>query len=160
MSRLTLAGAALFAAGLIAGAAIAISLPEARRSAPVAEADVAQVQTPAPETLTGIALFQQASDLELAFSIAPAVAGPNNLNFYLRDVDGDERPYQRLVARITYLDGRQPPRQEEPVQLHEGHWPLDAYDLGLAGRWRIEASVSREGFPDVQFSFDVPLPHR
>jgi hypothetical protein len=118
---------------------------------------------PAPAGLTGgvaTALFQQADDLEMAFSVAPGLAGPNDLNFYLRDVNGDDRPYQRLIARITYLDSARGTQVVEPVQLHEGHWPIDRYELGLAGRWRIEASVSREGLRDTNFSFELQLAHR
>jgi hypothetical protein len=106
------------------------------------------------------AQFQRAGDLEMAFSVTPALAGRNDLNFFLRDVDGDDRPYTRLVARISYLDSSRGTQVFEPVQLHEGHWPLDGADLGLAGRWRIEAAVSREGLQDTDFNFELKLAHR
>jgi hypothetical protein len=93
----------------------------------------------------------------MAFSLSPGTAGLNNLNFYIRDVDGDDRPYTRLLAHITYLDAALPSRAEQPVQLHEGHWPLDGYELAPSGRWQVDAIVSRDGFPDTNFSFELRL---
>jgi hypothetical protein len=108
----------------------------------------------------GTSLLQQAADLEMAFSVVPGLAGLNNLNFYVRDMDRDDRPYTRLLVHITYLEAAQSSRAAEPVQLHEGHWPLDGYELAPSGRWRVDAVVSREGLPDANFSFELRLAHR
>jgi hypothetical protein len=87
-----------------------------------------------------ISQFQKADDLEMAFAVAPGVAGPNDVNFYLRDVNGDDRPYTLLTARFSYLDTRITGEELRPVQLHEvplAHRPDRArLCRALAGRGR------------------------
>jgi hypothetical protein len=146
------------------GIGVALSLapdskPGATSELSAAATSVALVP-PTPVAYLPIAVFQKADDLEMVFTAAPGFAGENDVNFYLRDVNGDDRPYTAMTARFTYLDGRLSIAEQHPTQLHEGHWPIDQFDLALAGHWRIETTVSRDGFPDARFTFEMTLPHR
>ena len=164
MRRLTHVVGLVVAVAAAIGLGVALGL--ARDSSPGATSELSAAATsvalvpPTPVAYLPIAVFQKADDLEMIFTAAPGFAGTNDVNFYLRDVNGDDRPYTAMTARFSYLDGRRPVDEQHPTQLHEGHWPIDAYDLALAGHWRIETSVSREGFPDTRFTFDMQLPHR
>ncbi len=149
-----------------AAVGIGVALSFAPDSKPGATSELAAAATSAalvpqtPVAYLPIAVFQKADDLEMVFTAAPGFAGQNDVNFYLRDVNGDDRPYTAMTARFSYVDGTRLVDEQHPTQLHEGHWPVDAYALPLAGQWRIEASVSRDGFPDTRFTFDMQLPHR
>jgi hypothetical protein len=155
MVRLVVSGAVFFLIAVSAGIIAGLSLASEQSAAPV----VALESAPAPITSFGFAQVQRADDLEMAMSVTPGYAGRNDVNFYVRDVNGDDRPYTKLAARISYLDGPPGAQAFQPVQLHEGHWPLEALELRLAGRWQIEANVSRDGLPDARFRFEIALSH-
>jgi hypothetical protein len=155
MLRLLVSGAVFFTIAVAAGVIAGLSLGNDESVPPV----VAVEAPPTPVTGFGFAQVRQADDLEMAMSVTPGYAGRNDVNYYVRDVNGDGRPYTKLVTRFSYLDGRSEPQSFEPVQLHEGHWPLEALELRFAGRWLVEVSVSRDGLSDARFSFDLTLPH-
>jgi hypothetical protein len=155
MVRLVVSGAVFFLIAVSAGIIASLSLANDQGAAPV----VALESAPAPVTSFGFAQVQRADDLEMAMSVTPGYAGRNDANFYVRDVNGDDRPYTKLAARLSYVDGQFAAQEFEPVQLHEGHWPLEALDLKLAGRWLIEADVGRDGLPNASFRFEIALSH-
>ena len=57
-----------------------------------------------------------------------------------------------MTARLRFVDGHRRVDMHQPARLREGHCPIESYDLSLSGRWRIEAFVSRDGFPDRRFT--------
>jgi hypothetical protein len=155
MPRLVVSGAVFFAVALVAGLAIGLSAGENKSTAPAA---AVQLQ-PTPIPGIGFAQLMQADDLEMALSVSPGLVGRNDVNYYVRDTNGDDRPYTKLVTRFSYLDGRAEPLTIEPVQLHEGHWPIEALELKLAGRWQIDVTVSRDGIADTLLRYEIALPH-
>ena len=132
-----------------------VALSFAKADGPAATSDLRP--QPIPGLFLPISLLQRADDPKMAFTVSPGFAGPNDVN--LRDVNGDVRP-DSLVTTLSYLDDRAAGEEQRPVQLHEGHRPLDACGLPFAGPWRIKVAVSRDGLTDARFTFEMLLPRR
>ena len=156
MTRLLVVGVLVFACAVVTGALVGISTFSDESRTPVASV---ALQPTVLAGGVGFAQVAQAGDLEMAMSVAPGVAGRNSVNCYLRDVDGDDKPYTRLTARFSYLDGPLGPQVFEPVQLHQGHWLINDLELEASGRWQVGVAVSRDGVSDARFRFQIALPH-
>jgi hypothetical protein len=101
---------------------------------------------------------QTRDDLELSMVIAPGFAGANSLSFYLIDSDRDWTEVRRFTVRLSHnQSGRRQAYDLE--QLHEGHFPLDYFELAFAGAWSAEVSVVREDAGETAFRFEFVLSH-
>jgi hypothetical protein len=98
-------------------------------------------------------------DLDMSMVILPGLAGENEVNFFLIDLDRDWKDVLSFTVTFEYLDGdgRQ---QFEPVQLHEGHFPIEKMTLPYAGRWHAAVDLQRAEAGVTSFSFDFELSHR
>ncbi len=111
---------------------------------------------PAPQ-LGGILQTQSAGDLTLTLSVDPGKAGQNRMDFYLQDTDGDERPVERFIVRLTYLDQRLGTTEDDAAQVHPTHFVLEGRQLALPGRWRMDVVVRREGLEDARATFEFEV---
>jgi copper transport protein len=100
---------------------------------------------------------QTADDLTLTVSVEPGRAGQNRMDFYLQDNDGDERPVQRFIVRLTYLDQRLGTTEDDATAVHPTHFVLEGSQLALPGRWRMDLVVRREGLNDARASFEFEV---
>lgn len=100
---------------------------------------------------------QTVDDLTLTVFVEPGRAGRNRMDFYLQDNDGDERPVERFIVRLTYLDQRLGTTEDDATEVHPTHFVLEGSQLALPGRWRMDLVVRREGLDDVRVTFDLEV---
>lgn len=111
---------------------------------------------PAPP-VEGILQTQTVDDLTLTVSVDPGHPGQNRMDFYLQDNDGDERPVQRFIVRLTYLDQRLGTTEDDAKEVHPTHFVLEGSQLALPGRWRVDLVVRRQGLEDARASFELQV---
>jgi len=63
----------------------------------------------------------RADDLDVMMTVSPARAGPNEVNFFFYDTNGDDRSIEKLIARFIFVDFAAPPVVVEMVEAHPGH---------------------------------------
>jgi hypothetical protein len=102
---------------------------------------------------------QVRGDLDLSMVILPGLAGENEVNFYMIDLDRDWKDVTSFGVTFDYLDG-DTWLWFEPVQLHEGHFPIEKVALPYAGSWRVDVAVQRAEAGTTSFGFDFKLSHR
>jgi hypothetical protein len=90
-------------------------------------------------------------------TLSPARAGPNEVNFFFYDTNGDDRSIERLTARFSFLDFAIAPVSVDMFELHPGHAFLIDQQIRHAGRWRIELVVRRQGLRDATATFELAI---
>jgi copper transport protein len=108
---------------------------------------------PTPSALAQSAV---ADDLSVSLDVYPGKAGPNDVNIFLSDINGDEKPVQQVIVRYKYLDKNLGENEDFAQPLHpQSHYTLSTSQLSLAGQWEIEVIVRREGLLDARGPFII-----
>ncbi len=112
--------------------------------------------TAASPTPSSFAQSVKADDLDISLDVYPGKAGPNDLNIFLNDANGDERAVQQVIVRYKFLDRPLGENEDFAEALHPyTHYVLTTSQLSLAGSWQIEVIVRREGLLDARGTFTV-----
>lgn len=118
----------------------------------------ALAQSPGQQEPVGIDLRQRADDLMLTLLVNPGRAGPNWVQLYLVDTNGDPRPVQAVLVRWRYLDQDLGTVEEQLEPLHPPeHYILQTQQLSLPGRYQAQVIVRREGLLDTRATFEVRI---
>ncbi len=118
----------------------------------------ALAQSPGQQEPVGIDLRQRADDLMLTLLVNPGRAGPNWVQLYLVDTNGDPRPVQAVLVRWRYLDQDLGTVEEQLEPLHPPeHYILQTQQLSLPGRYQAQVIVRREGLLDARAVFQVNI---
>jgi len=104
-----------------------------------------------------LTLNRRADDLDVIMTVSPARAGPNEVNFFFYDTNGDDRSIERLTARFSFLDFAVAPVAVDMVELHPGHAFLIDHQVRHAGRWRVEFAIKRAGLRDATATFELAI---
>jgi copper transport protein len=116
----------------------------------------ALAQSPQQQEPPGITQQGRADDLLLTLLLSPGRAGPNWVQLYLVDTNGDPRPVQTVLVRWRYLDQNLGTVEERLEPLHPPeHYILETRQLSLPGRYQAQVIVRREGLLDARANFEV-----
>lgn len=119
----------------------------------------ALAQSPEQQEPVGLDLRQRADDLMLTLLVNPGRAGPNWVQLYLVDTNGDQRPVQDVLVRWRYLDQNLGTVEERLEPLHPPeHFILQTQQLSLPGRYQAQVIVRRQGLLDARATFEVRIP--
>jgi copper transport protein len=100
---------------------------------------------------------QSAGDIDITTSVAPGTAGPNVIDFFLKDAPSEDTPIQRFIVRFTYLDEALGTTESDAAEMHPTHYELTTSQFSLAGRWKMEVVVRRFHLDDVRTSFELQI---
>ncbi|GBD13960.1 hypothetical protein HRbin24_02008 [bacterium HR24] len=119
----------------------------------------ALAQSPEQQEPVGLSQRQRADDLMLTLLVNPGRAGPNWVQLYLVDTNGDQRPVQDVLVRWRYLDQNLGTVEERLDPLHPPeHYILQTQQLSLPGRYQAQVIVRRQGLLDARATFEVRIP--
>lgn len=106
----------------------------------------------------GIVNKARADDLSLTLLVSPGRAGPNWVQLYITDTNGDPRPVQLVQVRWRYLEQDLGTVEERMEPLHPPeHYILETQQLSLPGRYQVQVIVRREGLLDSRATFQVDI---
>ena len=134
----------LAAAILVATAILTNSSPPGPAQGSAAQ--TAGFVTPAPSA--GQPVKATSGDLDITVWADPAQPGINDLNVHVIDTNGDEKPIQRVIARITYKDGSLGTSEIDPTSPGGPHYVATTSAMSLPGKYDVEVVVRRESLLD------------
>ncbi|HXG41591.1 MAG TPA: copper resistance protein CopC [Dehalococcoidia bacterium] len=106
----------------------------------------------------GVVNKARADDLSLTLLVNPGRAGPNWVQLYITDTNGDPRPVQLVLVRWRYLEQDLGTVEEQMEPLHPPeHYILETQQLSLPGRYQVQVIVRREGLLDSRATFQVDI---
>ncbi|MBI4319349.1 MAG: copper resistance protein CopC [Chloroflexi bacterium] len=141
----TVGGEILFASALLLATSALISLPPAREAFG-----------------PGLVLRGQGDDLRVVLVVNPGLPGINSFDVYLRDGARREITNATKVALIFDMVERDVGETEAVADnVGSGHYLAKGSYVSIAGTWRVQVLVRRQGRDDVRLVFPVVLaPHQ
>jgi copper transport protein len=150
--RSAVAGELALVAAILAVAAV---LTNTSPPGPAAGGQSTIIQPPSAGFASG-----RADDLDIAVWADPGTPGAlNDINILLTDLDGDKRPVQRVILRLTYQGDNLGTSEvfADPVHPPSHYVAFQVSQMSLPGEWEVEVIVRREGLLDVRTAVTLDL---
>ncbi len=95
-------------------------------------------------------------DLYVTLGIAPGLAGTNDFDIKVRDIQGRPVTNALVVRLLTTMRDMDMGTQENPATNQgNGHYTLRGDALAMVGNWELGVLVRRAGVDDVRTSFQI-----